>query len=139
MIQSKDLGRGIPKSPTAVVPEPVVEETKPLTKVEQYKLRLEEKEKAKAAKAEAKRKAKEEKELAKRKAKEEAEQAKAEKKRQAEEAKAEKKRLEEEAKAQKERDAQEAKNTIASYKSHGSVQNTTTKNELTKSVQVVKR
>jgi len=115
MIQDKDLGRGIPKSPTAVVPEPVVEETKPLTKLEQYKLRLEEKEKAKAA------------------------QAKAEKKRQAEEAKAEKKRLEEEAKAQKERDAQEAKDKIASYKSHGSVQNTTTKNELTKSVQVVKR
>ena len=80
MIQDKDLGRGIPKSPTAVVPEPVVEETKPLTKLEQYKLRLEEKEKAKAAKAEAKRKAKEEKELAKRKAKEEAQQAKAEKK-----------------------------------------------------------
>jgi len=69
----------------------------------------------------------------------EAEQAKAEKKRQAEEAKAEKKRLEEEAKAQKERDAQEGKDKIASYKSHGSVQNTTTKNELTKSVQVVKR
>ena len=43
MIQGKDLGRGIPKSPTAVVPEPVVEETKPLTKLEQYKLRLEEK------------------------------------------------------------------------------------------------
>ena len=128
MIQGKDLGRGIPKSPTAVVPEPVVEETKPLTKLEQYKLRLEEKEKAKAAKAEAKRKAKEEKELAKRKAKEEAQQAKAEKK-----------RLEEEAKAQKERDAQEVKDKIASYKSHGSVQNTTTKNELTKSVQVVKR
>ena len=128
MIQGKDLGRGIPKSPTAVAPEPVVEETKPLTKLEQYKLRLEEKEKAKAAKAEAKRKAKEEKELAKRKAKEEAQQAKAEKK-----------RLEEEAKAQKERDAQEAKDKIASYKSHGSVQNTTTKNELTKSVQVVKR
>ena len=42
-------------------------------------------------------------------------------------------------KAQKERDAQEAKDKIASYKSHGSVQNTTTKNELTKSVQVVKR
>ena len=139
MIQGKDLGRGIPKSPTAVVPEPVVEETKPLTKLEQYKLRLEEKEKAKAAKAEAKRKAKEEKELAKRKAKEEAEQAKAEKKRQAEEAKAEKKRLEEEAKAQKERDAQEVKDKITSYKSHGSVQNTSTKNELTKSVQVVKR
>lgn len=93
MIQEKDLGRGIPKSPTAVVPEPVVEEAKPLTKLEQYKLRLEEKEKAKAAKAEAKRKAKEEKELAKRKAKEEAQQAKAEKKRQAEEAKAEKKRI----------------------------------------------
>ena len=93
MIQEKDLGRGIPKSATVVTPEPVVEETKPLTKLEQYKLRLEEKEKAKAAKAEAKRKAKEEKELAKRKAKEEAEQAKAEKKRQAEEAKAEKKRL----------------------------------------------
>ena len=128
MIQGKDLGRGIPKSPTAVIPEPVVEETKPLTKLEQYKLRLEEKEKAKAAKAEAKRKAKEEKELAKRKAKEEAQQAKAEKK-----------RLEEEAKAQKERDAQEVKDKIASYKSHGSVQNTTTKNELTKSVQVVKR
>ena len=139
MIQGKDLGRGIPKSDTVDVPEPVVEETKPLTKLEQYKLRLEEKEKAKAAKAEAKRKAKEEKEAAKRKAKEEAERAKAEKKRQAEEAKAEKKRLEEEAKAQKERDAQEAKDTIASYKSHGSVQNTTTKNELTKSVQVVKR
>ena len=93
MIQEKDLGRGIPKSATVVTPEPVVEETKPLTKLEQYKLRLEEKEKAKAAKAEAKRKAKEEKELAKRKAKEEAEQAKAEKKRQAEEAKAEKKHL----------------------------------------------
>ena len=42
----------IPKSPTAVAPEPVVEETKPLTKLEQYKLRLEEKEKEKAAKAE---------------------------------------------------------------------------------------
>ena len=54
MIQGKDLGRGIPKSPTAVVPEPVVEEAKPLTKLEQYKLRLEEKEKAKAAKAEVK-------------------------------------------------------------------------------------
>ena len=93
MIQGKDLGRGIPKSATEVVPEPVVEETKPLTKLEQYKLRLEEKEKAKAAKAEAKRKAKEEKEAAKRKAKEEAEQAKAEKKRKAEEAKAEKKRI----------------------------------------------
>ena len=93
MIQGKDLGRGIPKSATVVVPEPVVEETKPLTKLEQYKLRLEEKEKAKAAKAEAKRKAKEEKEAVKRKAKEEAEHAKAEKKRQAEEAKAEKKRL----------------------------------------------
>ena len=93
MIQGKDLGRGIPKSTTVDVPEPVVEETKPLTKLEQYKLRLEEKEKAKAAKAEAKRKAKEEKEAAKRKAKEEAERAKAEKKRQAEEAKAEKKRL----------------------------------------------
>ena len=26
MIQGKDLGRGIPKSPTAVAPEPVVEE-----------------------------------------------------------------------------------------------------------------
>jgi len=50
MIQGKDLGRGIPKSPTAVAPEPVVEETKPLTKLEQYKLRLEEKEKAKADK-----------------------------------------------------------------------------------------
>ena len=93
MIQGKDLGRGIPKSDTVDIPEPVVEETKPLTKLEQYKLRLEEKEKAKAAKAEAKRKAKEEKEAAKRKAKEEAQQAKAEKKRQAEEAKAEKKRL----------------------------------------------
>ena len=93
MIQGKDLGRGIPKSATVVTPEPVVEETKPLTKLEQYKLRLEEKEKAKADKAEAKRKAKEEKEAAKRKAKEEAERAKAEKKRQAEEAKAEKKRL----------------------------------------------
>ncbi len=93
MIQGKDLGRGIPKSTTVDVPEPVVEETKPLTKLEQYKLRLEEKEKAKAAKAEAKRKAKEEKEAAKRKAKEEAERAKAEKKRQAEEAKAEKKLL----------------------------------------------
>lgn len=79
MIQEKDLGRGIPKSPTAVVPEPVVEEAKPLTKLEQYKLRLEEKEKEKAAKAEAKRKAKEEKEAAKRKAKEEAEKVKAEK------------------------------------------------------------
>ena len=150
MIQGKDLGRGIPKSATEVVPEPVVEETKPLTKLEQYKLRLEEKEKAKAAKAEAKRKAKEEKEAAKRKAKEEAEQAKAEKKRQAEEAKAEKKRqaeeakaekkrLEEKAKAQKERDAQAAKDKIASYKSHGSVLNTTTQNELAKSIQVVKR
>ena len=80
MIQEKDLGRGIPKSPTAVVPEPVVEKAKPLTKLEQYKLRLEEKEKEKAAKAEAKRKAKEEKEAAKRKAKEEAEKVKAEKK-----------------------------------------------------------
>ena len=139
MIQEKDLGRGIPKSPTAVVPEPVVEEAKPLTKLEQYKLRLEEKEKAKAAKAEAKRKAKEEKEAAKRKAKEEAEQAKAEKQRQAEEAKAEKKRLKEESKAQKERDTQEVKESKASYKSHGSVENTTTQNELTKSVQVVKR
>ncbi len=129
----------IPKSATVVVPEPVVEETKPLTKLEQYKLRLEEKEKAKAAKAEAKRKAKEEKEAVKRKAKEEAEHAKLRKKRQAEEAKAEKKRLEEEAKAQKERDTQEVKERNASYKSHGSVQNTTTENELTKSVQVVKR
>lgn len=62
MIQGKDLGRGIPKSPTAVVPEPMaVEETKPLTKLEQYKLRLEEKEKGKSRKGEAKRKAKEEK------------------------------------------------------------------------------
>ena len=26
MIQEKDLGRGIPKSPTAVVPDPVVQE-----------------------------------------------------------------------------------------------------------------
>ena len=139
MIQGKDLGRGIPKSPTVVAPEPVVEETKPLTKLEQYKLRLEEKEKAKAAKAEAKRKAKEEKEAAKRKAKEEAEQAKAEKKRQAEEAKAEKRRLDEESKANKDRDTQEVKERNASYKSHGSVQNTTTQNELTKSIQVVKR
>ena len=47
MIQEKDLGRGIPKSTTVITPEPVVEETKPLTKLEQYKLRLEEKEKAK--------------------------------------------------------------------------------------------
>ena len=117
MIQGKDLGRGIPKSDTVDIPEPVVEETKPLTKLEQYKLRLEEKEKAKAAKAEAKRKAKEE----------------------AERAKAEKKHLEEEAKAQKERDTQEVKERNASYKSHGSVQNTTNQNELTKSVQVVKR
>ena len=31
MIQGKDLGRGIPKSTTVDVPEPVVEETKPLT------------------------------------------------------------------------------------------------------------
>ena len=50
MIQEKDLGRGIPKSATVDVPEPVVEETKPLTKLEQYKLRLEEKEKQKQLK-----------------------------------------------------------------------------------------
>ena len=50
MIQGKDLGRGIPKSPTAVVPEPVVEETKPLTKLEQYKLRLEKKKRPKLLK-----------------------------------------------------------------------------------------
>ena len=130
MIQEKDLGRGIPKSPTAVVPEPVVEVSKPLTKLEQYKLRLEEKEKEKekAAKAEAKRKAKEEKEAAKRKAKEEAEKVKAEKK-----------RLEEEAKAKKEHNKQTVKEQNDLYTSYSSDQNTSPKNDLTKSIQVVKR
>ena len=128
MIQEKDLGRGIPKSPTAVVPEPVVEEAKPLTKLEQYKLRLEEKEKEKAAKAEAKRKAKEEKEAAKRKAKEEAEKVKAEKK-----------RLEEEAKAKKEHNKQTVKEQNDLYTSYSSNQNTSSKNDLTKTIQVVKR
>ena len=128
MIQEKDLGRGIPKSPTAVVPEPVVEEAKPLTKLEQYKLRLEEKEKEKAAKAEAKRKAKEEKEAAKRKAKEEVEKVKAEKK-----------RLEEEAKARKEHNKQTVKEQNDLYTSHSSDQNTSPKNDLTKTIQVVKR
>ena len=130
MIQEKDLGRGIPKSPTAVVPEPVVEEAKPLTKLEQYKLRLEEKEKEKekAAKAEAKRKAKEEKEAAKRKAKEEAEKVKAEKK-----------RLEEEAKAKKEHNKQTVKEQNDLYTSYSSDQNTSSKNDLTKTIQVVKR
>lgn len=126
MIQEKDLGRGIPKSPTAVVPEPVVEVSKPLTKLEQYKLRLEEKEKA--AKAEAKRKAKEEKEAAKRKAKEEAEKVKAEKK-----------RLEKEAKAKKEHNKQTVKEQNDLYTSYSSDQNTSPKNDLTKSIQVVKR
>jgi len=126
MIQEKDLGRGIPKSPTAVVPEPVVEEAKPLTKLEQYKLRLEEKEKA--AKAEAKRKAKEEKEAAKRKAKEEAEKVKAEKK-----------RLEEEAKAKKEHNKQTVKEQNDLYTGYSSDQNTSPKNDLTKTIQVVKR
>ena len=88
MIQEKDLGRGMPKSANLVVPEAKVEEAKPLSKLDAYKLRLEEKQKEKAAKAEAKRKAKEEKEAAKRKAKEEAEKVKAEKKRLEEEAKA---------------------------------------------------
>lgn len=128
MIQEKDLGRGIPKSPTAVVPEPVVEEAKPLTKLEQYKLRLEEKEKEKAAKAEAKRKAKEEKETAKRKAKEEAEKVKAEKK-----------RLEEEAKAKKEHNKQTVKEQNDLYTGYSSDQNTSSKNDLTKTIQVVKR
>ena len=128
MIQEKDLGRGIPKSPTAVVPEPVVEVSKPLTKLEQYKLRLEEKEKEKAAKVEAKRKAKEEKEAAKRKAKEEAEKVKAEKK-----------RLEEEAKAKKEHNKQTVKEQNDLYTSYSSDQNTSPKNDLTKSIQVVKR
>ena len=128
MIQEKDLGRGIPKSPTAVVPEPVVEEAKPLTKLEQYKLRLEEKEKEKAAKAEAKRKAKEEKEAAKRKAKEEAEKVKVEKK-----------RLEEEAKAKKEHNKQTVKEQNDLYTSYSSDQNTSSKNDLTKTIQVVKR
>lgn len=128
MIQEKDLGRGIPKSPTAVVPEPVVEEAKPLTKLEQYKLRLEEKEKEKAAKAEAKRKAKEEKEAAKRKAKEEAEKVKAEKK-----------RLEEEAKAKKEHNKQTVKEQNDLYTSYSLNQNTSSKNDLTKTIQVVKR
>ena len=128
MIQEKDLGRGIPKSPTAVVPEPVVEEAKPLTKLEQYKLRLEEKEKEKAAKAEAKRKAKEEKEAAKRKAKEEAEKVKAEKK-----------RLEEEDKARKEHNKQTVKEQNDLYTSHSSDQNTSPKNDLIKTIQVVKR
>lgn len=128
MIQEKDLGRGIPKSPTAVVPEPVVEEAKPLTKLEQYKLRLEEKEKEKAAKAEAKRKAKEEKEAAKRKAKEEAEKVKAEKK-----------RLEEEAKAKKEHNKQTVKEQNDLYTGYSSDQNTSPKNDLTKTIQVVKR
>ena len=123
MIQEKDLGRGIPKSPTAVVPEPVVEEAKPLTKLEQYKLRLEEKEKEKA-----KRKAKEEKEAAKRKAKEEAEKVKAEKK-----------RLEEEAKAKKEHNKQTVKEQNDLYTSYSSNQNTSSKNDLTKTIQVVKR
>ena len=126
MIQEKDLGRGIPKSPTAVVPEPVVQEAKPLTKLEQYKLRLEEKEKA--AKAEAKRKAKEEKEAAKRKAKEEVEKVKAEKK-----------RLEEEAKARKEHNKQTVKEQNDLYTSHSSDQNTSPKNDLIKTIQVVKR
>ena len=126
MIQEKDLGRGIPKSPTAVVPEPVVEVSKPLTKLEQYKLRLKEKEKA--AKAEAKRKAKEEKEAAKRKAKEEAEKVKAEKK-----------RLEEEAKAKKEHNKQTVKEQNDLYTSYSSNQNTSSKNDLTKTIQVVKR
>ena len=126
MIQEKDLGRGIPKSPTAVVPEPVVQEAKPLTKLEQYKLRLEEKEKA--AKAEAKRKAKEEKEAAKRKAKEEAEKVKAEKK-----------RLEEEAKAKKEHNKQTVKEQNDLYTGYSSDQNTSPKNDLTKTIQVVKR
>ena len=130
MIQEKDLGRGIPKSPTTVVPEPVVEVSKPLTKLEQYKLHLEEKEKEKekAAKAEAKRKAKEEKEAAKRKAKEEAEKVKAEKK-----------RLEEEAKAKKEHNKQTVKEQNDLYTSYSSDQNTSPKNDLTKSIQVVKR
>ncbi|MDU3757813.1 MAG: glycosyl hydrolase family 18 protein [Veillonella sp.] len=128
MIQEKDLGRGIPKSPTAVVPEPVVQEAKPLTKLEQYKLRLEEKEKEKAAKAEAKRKAKEEKEAAKRKAKEEVEKVKAEKK-----------RLEEEAKARKEHNKQTVKEQNDLYTSHSSDQNTSPKNDLIKTIQVVKR
>ena len=113
MIQEKDLGRGIPKSPTAVVPEPVVEEAKPLTKLEQYKLRLEEKEKEKAAKVEAKRKAKEE--------------------------KAEKKRLEEEAKAKKEHNKQTVKEQNDLYTGNSSDQNTSPKNDLTKTIQVVKR
>ena len=128
MIQGKDLGRGIPQSPTAVALEPVVEETKPLTKLEQYKLRLEEKEKEKAAKAEAKRKAKEEKEAAKRKAKEEAEKVKAEKK-----------RLEEEAKAKKEHNKQTVKEQNDLYTGYSSDQNTSPKNDLTKTIQVVKR
>ena len=115
MIQEKDLGRGIPKSPTAVVPEPVVEVSKPLTKLEQYKLRLKEKEKA--AKAEAKRKAKEEKEKVK----------------------AEKKRLEEEAKAKKEHNKQTVKEQNDLYTSYSSNQNTSSKNDLTKTIQVVKR
>jgi len=123
MIQEKDLGRGIPKSPTAVVPEPVVQEAKPLTKLEQYKLRLEEKEKEKAAKAEAKRKAKEEKE-----AEEEVEKVKAEKK-----------RLEEEAKARKEHNKQTVKEQNDLYTSHSSDQNTSPKNDLIKTIQVVKR
>ena len=97
MIQEKDLGRGIPKSPTAVVPEPVVEEAKPLTKLEQYKLRLEEKEKEKAAKAEAKRKAK------------------------------------------KEHNKQTVKEQNDLYTGYSSDQNTSSKNDLTKTIQVVKR
>ena len=113
---------------TAVVPEPVVQEAKPLTKLEQYKLRLEEKEKEKAAKAEAKRKAKEEKEAAKRKAKEEVEKVKAEKK-----------RLEEEAKARKEHNKQTVKEQNDLYTSHSSDQNTSPKNDLIKTIQVVKR
>ena len=128
MIQGKDLGRGIPKSATEVVPEPVVEEAKPLTKLEQYKLRLEEKEKEKAAKVEAKRKAKEEKEAAKLKAKEEAEKVKAEKK-----------RLEEEAKAKKEHNKQTVKEQNDLYTGNSSDQNTSPKNDLTKTIQVVKR
>ena len=89
---------------------------------------LEEKEKEKAAKEEAKRKAKEEKEAAKRKAKEEAEKVKAEKK-----------RLEEEAKAKKEHNKQTVKEQNDLYTSYSSNQNTSSKNDLTKTIQVVKR
>ena len=126
MIQEKDLGRGMSKSANHVVSEPKVEEAKPLSKLDAYKLRLEEKEKA--AKAEAKRKAKEEKEAAKRKAKEEAEKVKAEKK-----------RLEEEAKAKKEHNKQTVKEQNDLYTGYSSDQNTSPKNDLTKTIQVVKR